>query len=127
MNLLGNVIWLLLGGLATAVEYFVSGLLLCCTIIGIPFGLQAFKLGLLALFPFGQTSVVTERGAGCLYTLMNVLWFFIGGIWIVLTHLFFGVLLCITIIGIPFGRQHFKLMSMALTPFGREIVRIYKP
>ena len=127
MNLLGNVIWLLLGGLATAVEYFVSGLLLCCTIIGIPFGLQAFKLGLLALFPFGQTSVVTERGVGCLYTLMNVLWFFIGGIWIVLTHLFFGVLLCITIIGIPFGRQHFKLMSMALTPFGREIVRIYKP
>ena len=112
MNLLGNIVWLLLGGLAVAVEYFVSGLALCLTIVGIPFGIQALKLGLLALLPFGQTSVRTDQGTGCLYTLMNV----------VLTHLLFGALLFITIVGIPFGRQHFKLMSMALTPFGRNIV-----
>ena len=76
MNLLGNIVWLLLGGLAVAVEYFVSGLALCLTIVGIPFGIQALKLGLLALLPFGQTSVRTDQGTGCLYTLMNVIWFF---------------------------------------------------
>ena len=103
MNLLGNIVWLLLGGLAVAVEYFVSGLALCLTIVGIPFGIQALKLGLLALLPFGQTSVRTDQGTGCLYTLMNVIWFFLGGIWIVLTHLLFGALLFITIVGIPFG------------------------
>ena len=100
-----------------------SLLVLCLTIIGTPFGLQAFKMGLLALFPFGQQTVVTEQGSGCLSTLMNILWFFVGGIWIALSHLFWGVLLCITIIGIPFGRQHFKLMSLSFTPFGRDIVR----
>ena len=114
MNLLGNIIWLVFGGLAIAVEYFIGGLVLCLTIIGIPFGLQAFKMGLLALFPFGQQTVVTEQGSGCLSTLMNILWFFVGGIWIALSHLFWGVLLCITIIGIPFGRQHFKLMVQFL-------------
>ena len=122
MNLLGNIVWLLLGGLAVAVEYFVSGLALCLTIVGIPFGIQALKLGLLALLPFGQTSVRTDQGTGCLYTLMNVIWFCRGGIGSGLTHLLFGALLFITIVGIPFGRQHFKLMSMALTPFGRNIV-----
>ena len=78
MNLLGNIIWLVFGGLAIAVEYFIGGLVLCLTIIGIPFGLQAFKMGLLALFPFGQQTVVTEQGSGCLSTLMNILWFFVG-------------------------------------------------
>ena len=73
MNLLGNIIWLVFGGLAIAVEYFIGGLVLCLTIIGIPFGLQAFKMGLLALFPFGQQTVVTEQGSGCLSTLMNIL------------------------------------------------------
>lgn len=124
MNLLGNIIWLLFGGLAVAAEYLIAGLLLCCTIVGIPFGWQAVKLGLLALLPFGQTTVVTAEGSGCLTTLMNILWILLGGIWIALTHLFFGLLLCITIIGIPFGRQHFKLVSMALTPFGRQIVSV---
>ena len=77
---------------------------------------------MLALLPFGTFSGQTDQGTGFLYTLMNVIWFFLGGIWIVLTHLLFGALLFITIVGIPFGRQHFKLMSMALTPFGRNIV-----
>lgn len=122
MNLLGNIIWIIFGGFAIALEYFTAGVILCCTIIGIPFGFQAFKLGLLALFPFGQTTVVVEQGTGCLSTLMNILWFFVGGIWIVLSHLVLGILFCITIIGIPFGRQHFKLMSLAFSPFGRDII-----
>jgi len=122
MNLLGNIIWVIFGGLLVALEYFVAGLLLCLTIVGIPFGYQAFKIGLLALLPFGQTSVVDHQTYGCLSTLMNILWILVGGIWIALTHLVFGLLLCITIVGIPFGLQHFKLMTMALTPFGRDIV-----
>lgn len=122
MKFLGNLIWLICGGLITAVEYFISSLLLMITIIGIPFGLQTLKLGLLALWPFG--SQVTDNGnsGGCLSLIMNVIWIFIGGFWICLTHLFFGLLLCITIIGIPFGRQHFKMAALALTPFGKNIV-----
>ncbi|MNL72243.1 Inner membrane protein YccF [compost metagenome] len=95
---------------------------MCCTIIGIPWGLQCFKLAFLALLPFGKQINVTAGNPGCLSTLMNIIWFFIGGIWIALTHLLFGILLAITIIGLPFAKQHFKLMSLALTPFGREVV-----
>lgn len=105
-----------------AAEYFVAGFALCLTIIGIPFGLQVFKIGILALLPFGQTSVVEDGSRGCLAIIMNVIWIFIGGIWIALSHLLWGLLFCITIIGIPFGRQHFKLMRAALFPFGRVVV-----
>lgn len=122
MKTLGNVIWFLFGGLAIALEYFVSGIAMCITIIGIPFGLQAFKLGVLALWPFGQQAVLTDRNSGCLSLVMNVIWFFVGGLWIALSHLAFGLLFCITIVGIPFGMQHFKLMSVALAPFGRTII-----
>lgn len=122
MNTLGNIIWLLFGGFFVALEYFVSGFLLCLTIIGIPFGLQIFKLGILALLPFGQTTVQTDRAAGCLSILMNILWLILGGIVIVISHFFLGLLFCITIIGIPFGIQHFKLAGCALTPFGRIVV-----
>ena len=121
MKFLGNIIWLIFGGLLTALEYLVSSLLLMITIIGIPFGLQTLKLGMLALWPFG--SQVTDNGnsGGCLSGIMNVIWICIGGFWICLTHLFFGLLLCITLIGIPFGRQHFKMAALALTPFGKCI------
>ena len=122
MSIIGNIIWVIFGGFIMALEYMISGALLCLTIIGIPFGLQIFKLGVFALLPFGRTSVVTYRGSGCLYILFNIIWLLIGGIWIALSHLALGVLFCITIIGIPFGMQHFKLMSMALTPFGRDII-----
>ena len=91
------------------------------TIIGIPFGLQTVKLGILALWPFGSEIVHQESPHGCLSTLMNIIWFFIGGIWIFLSHIFWGVLFCITIIGIPFGMQHFKLAGLALTPFGHDV------
>ena len=120
MKVLGNIVWWLCGGLETAVEYFVASVALMITVVGIPFGLQTLKLGQLMLWPFGSR-VVKKPTSGCLNTVMNVLWFFIGGIWIWLTHAFFGVLLYITIIGIPFGRQHFKLARIALTPFGREV------
>lgn len=122
MKVLGNIVWWLFGGLQTAIEYFCASLVLMITVIGIPFGLQTLKLGMLTLWPFGSR-VVKKPTSGCLNTGMNVLWFFIGGIWICLTHVLFGALLYITIIGIPFGRQHFKLAHIALTPFGREVMR----
>ena len=122
MKILGNIIWLIFGGLMIALEYFVSGIVMCVTIIGIPFGIQAFKLGLLALWPFGRKAVDMRADPGCLSVVMNIIWIFIGGIWIALSHLGWGLLLCITIIGIPFGKQHFKLMKLAFTPFGKDIV-----
>ncbi|CDA21773.1 putative uncharacterized protein [Bacteroides sp. CAG:144] len=122
MSVLGNIIWLVFGGFFIALEYLVSGFLLCCTIIGIPFGLQGFKIGLVALLPFSQTTVVEEGSRSCLEIIMNVIWFFIGGIWIALSHLGWGLLFCITIVGIPFGIQHFKLMRVALFPFGRTVI-----
>jgi len=121
MNLLGNLIWLIFGGLITALEYFISSIALMVTIIGIPFGLQTIKLGIMALWPFGQNVRHRETSSGCLTLIMNILWILIGGIWISLTHLAFGVLLAITIIGLPFARQHFKLAQLALTPFGYEV------
>jgi uncharacterized membrane protein YccF (DUF307 family) len=122
MNIIGNLIWLIFGGLVTALEYLISSIILCVTIIGIPFGLQTLKLAQLALWPFGKEIRQRKGAVGCLSTLMNVLWLLFGGIWICLSHLGFGILLCVTIIGIPFGIQHFKLAALALTPFGREVV-----
>lgn len=122
MKILGNIIWLVFGGLMIAVEYFISGLLLCITIIGIPFGFQAFKLGVLSLWPFGRKVMNMPQEPGCLSVVMNIIWIFIGGIWIALSHLAWGLLFCITIVGIPFGLQHFKLMKLAFTPFGKDIL-----
>ena len=121
MRLLGNIIWLIFGGLLAAIEYFISSILLMITIVGIPFGIQTLKLGALMLWPFGKTVVSRDEAGGCLNSLLNIIWILIGGIWISLTHLLFGVLLFITLIGIPFGKQHFKLAALALTPFGKEI------
>ncbi len=121
MKILGNIIWLVFGGFAIALEYFAASIALMITIIGIPFGLQTIKLGILALWPFGSEVVQAEQPSGCLSTLMNIIWFFVGGFWIMLTHVVFGVLFFITIVGIPWGKQHFKLAGLALTPFGRTI------
>jgi uncharacterized membrane protein YccF (DUF307 family) len=122
MKILGNLIWLVFGGFEIFLEYMVAGLILCVTIVGIPFGLQAFKLGILALWPFGQTIQYKQFAPGCLSTLMNLIWFICGGIIISLTHLFFGIILCLTIVGIPWGKQHFKMTTLALAPFGRMVV-----
>jgi uncharacterized membrane protein YccF (DUF307 family) len=122
MGCLMNLLWLIFGGIFTAVEYLIASLLMMFTIVGIPFGMQTLKMAGLALWPFGKEVRSGERSSGCLYVLMNVLWILLGGIWISLSHLVFGVVLCITIIGIPFGLQHFKLAALALTPFGKDIV-----
>jgi len=124
MKLFGNIIWLVFGGFAIFIEYIVAGLGLCVTIIGIPFGIQAFKIAVLALWPFGQKIEYMDYAPGCLSTIMNILWLITGGIWIALTHLLFGCLLFISIIGIPWGRQHFKMVSLALTPFGRRLTSL---
>jgi uncharacterized membrane protein YccF (DUF307 family) len=122
MKILGNLIWLLFGGFIIAIEYFVGSIILMITIVGIPFGIQTLKMASMAIWPFGRTTRVDVRASGCLYILMNVIWLLFGGLWIALTHAFFGLLFCITIIGIPFGMQHFKLTAIALSPFGRDIV-----
>lgn len=121
MNLLGNLIWIICGGLFIFFEYIIGGLILCLTIIGIPFGLQCFKFAFVGLAPFGVKITDTSSPTGCLSTIMNIIWLLFGGIWIALTHLIFGLLLCLTIVGIPFGRQHFKLMNLAFSPFGKSI------
>lgn len=124
MKTFGNIIWIIFGGLHIALEYFVAGLLLMLTIIGIPFGLQSIKLGLLAIWPFGKDVKWQVSEPGCLSMFMNVLWFIVGGFFICLTHFFYGVLLCITVIGFPFGLIHFRLAGLALSPFGKEVVQI---
>lgn len=121
MNFLGNLIWLLFGGILIFIEYLVASVILCATIVGIPFGVQTFKLAGMALRPFGKEVVTKEKGSGCLPTLMNIIWIFVGGLMICLTHAIMGLIFFITIIGIPFGKQHFKLAELALTPFGKEI------
>jgi uncharacterized membrane protein YccF (DUF307 family) len=122
MKLLGNFLWVILGGgIIIALEYFISGLILCLTIVGIPFGVQAFRLAGLALWPFGSHLEYGERQAGCLATVMNILWIVLGGVWIALTHVVFALIMAITIIGIPFARQHMKLAGFAFSPFGLSI------
>ena len=123
MNLIGNIIWVLFGGFFLSLGYILGGLVLCLTIVGIPFGIQVMKLGLFALFPFGGDIVPGKKPMGCLSLLLNVLWIIFGGIEVALGHLTMGVIFCCTIIGIPFGLQHFKLMVLSLMPFGHEVVR----
>lgn len=121
MKILGNLIWWLCGGLASAIGYFTASLSLAITIIGIPVALQTFKIGLLCLWPFGTEVVDTDCPPFCLRVPLNILWIIFGGLWSWLCHVFFGLLLCITIIGIPFGKQHFKMAHLALAPFGKEV------
>lgn len=124
MKLLGNIIWLIFGGFFTALQYFTAGLALAITIIGLPFAFQSFKLGIMMLAPFSQEAIKRNDEHGFLWTLMNIIWFFVGGFWITIAHFIFGVLFYITIIGIPFGNQHFKLMKVSWTPFGRDIIPV---
>lgn len=121
MNIFLNILWVVFGGLMIAIEYAISSVLMLITIIGIPFGLQTMKLAAVALWPFGTDVVSTGWPSGCLAGVMNVIWWFLGGIPIALTHLVWGLIFCITIRGLPFGIQHFKLMRLALFPFGKTI------
>lgn len=122
MKFLGNILWFVLGGFLVSLYYFIVGLLFCITIIGIPFGLQLIKLAGFALWPFDHEIQPDTNDGGCLAIIMNVIWILVGGIEIAMLHLTFGVFLCLTIIGIPFGVQHFKMALLALIPFGKKIV-----
>lgn len=118
MKFLGNLIWLICGGFVSAVGWFLEGLLWTITIIGIPWGRQCFKLAKLSLAPFGKD---VTPGGGAVSCLANFVWLLISGIPLALHHYLCGILLCITIIGIPFGKQHFKLGQLALFPFGAKV------
>ena len=119
MNTLGNILWLVLGGLALAVAWAIVGFVLCITIVGIPLGIQAFKMAGLTLTPFGK-SVVYGGGVGSF--LANIIWVVLVGIWMAIGYLIAGVLNCITVIGVPFGIQSFKMAKLALWPFGAQVV-----
>lgn len=122
MNFLGNLIWLVCGGLLAALGYIIGGFVLCLTIVGIPFGIQCFKIASLELWPFGRRIVPANSSMGCLSLICNIIWLICGGLYTALVHLVFAALLAITIIGIPFARQHLKLMELSLMPFGKAIV-----
>ena len=119
MSCLGNLIWFLVGGVWQGLSWLFAGLLWCITIVGIPIGLQCFKFASLAFFPFGKE---VRYGGGAVSTIVNIIWLLISGIPLAITAVLDGLLLCITIIGIPFGLQCFKMAKLALMPFGAEIV-----
>ena len=121
MKFIGNIIWMVLGGLLISLYYAIMGLLFCITIIGIPFGMQLFKMAGFALWPFGHEVTSGPNDSGCLAIIMNIIWIVFGGVEIALMHVSLGIGFCITIIGIPFGLQHFKMALLALVPFGKNI------
>ena len=123
LRVIANVIWLLVAGLPLAVGYVVFGLLVCLFIITIPFGVASFRLARYALWPFGRT-VVQRGNVNAASTAGNVIWFVVAGFWLAIGHLVSGVALCLTIIGIPFGVQCFKMAGLALFPLGKEIVPV---
>jgi uncharacterized membrane protein YccF (DUF307 family) len=127
LHAIGNVLWFLLAGIWMAIGYVMSGIVMCITIIGIPFGIQSFKLAGYALFPFGRTVVYRTDRAGSLSLVGNIIWLILAGFWLAVGHLLTGLLLCITIIGIPFGVASFKMAGLALTPFGKTVVRAGAP
>lgn len=118
-----NLLWLLLGGLASAIGYAIAGVIMFILIVTIPFGIASMRLAGYALWPFGRT-VVPDPEAGAPSCIGNVLWFFLAGWWLALGQAITGVLLCITIIGIPFGIANFKLAGLSLMPLGRKVVPI---
>ena len=122
MNLFGNIIWLIFGGLLAALGYFLGGFVLCITVIGVPWGLQCFKLAGLVLWPFGKKVVSDTDNTGCLNIFFNLIWILCGGLYTAIVHIVMGAILCLTIIGIPWGKQHFKLAEISLMPFGKRII-----
>jgi uncharacterized membrane protein YccF (DUF307 family) len=119
MDFIGNIIWLLFGGLIASITWAIAGLILCVTVIGIPFGIQCFKIAAFVLWPFGKEIELGHFGAGGL--LLNIIWLIFFGWGFAIAHLLIGVIFCLTIIGIPFGLQHFKFAQLALIPFGAKI------
>ncbi len=122
MRILGNILWIIFGGLLSALGWILAGCLWCITIVGIPVGLQCFKLSSISLNPFGKE--IVDKG-GSVSFLLNVVWFLVSGLWLALENLLLGVILCITVVGIPFGMQFFKIAQVALAPFGKHVVRTH--
>lgn len=118
MGCLGNVLWFICGGFISGLSWCLAGCLWCITIVGIPVGTQCFKLAALSFFPFGKE---VRYGGGPASFLLNVIWLLVSGLPLALEHLTFGLVLCVTIVGIPFGLQQFKLAKLALMPFGAQI------
>ena len=118
MGCLGNVIWFLCGGVILGLSWLLTGCLWCITIIGIPVGMQCFKFAALSFFPFGK-EITYGGGAGSL--LLNIIWLLVSGLPLAIESALLGCLLCITIIGIPCGLQHFKIAKLALMPFGSVV------
>ncbi len=119
MSTLGNVVWLIFGGFLAALGYIIGGLLLCITVVGIPFGLQSMKIGIATLAPFGREVVEESHTNSTVRIVFNVLWLVLFGWEIALAHLFSALILTITVVGIPFAKQHIKLIPLSLFPFGR--------
>lgn len=121
MSFIGNIIWLIFGGFLAGLGYIIGGLLLCLTIIGIPFGLKSIQLGVANFAPFGKEVVETKSASGCLSLVFTIIWIVLFGWEIALAHLVSAGILAITIVGIPFAKQHFKLIPVALFPFIYDI------
>ena len=121
MNLLLNIIWLIFGGFIVVIAYLLGGILLCLTIIGIPFGVASFKLAGLALAPFGREIREKEPPGGAVAVIMNVIWIILPGLELAIFHLLMALVLAITIIGLPLAAQHLKMVRLALLPFGFEV------
>lgn len=119
MNLLGNILWFICGGIISGLSWILAGVIWCITIIGIPIGLQCFKFAGLSFWPFGKQVVY---GGGAMSTIANIFWLLFSGIPLALENLLLGLICCITIIGIPFGKQFFKIAKLALTPFGAKVI-----
>lgn len=123
LRFIGNVLWLVLAGVWLAISFVVAGLVMFVLIVTIPFGIASFRLAGFALWPFGRTTV-PKPSAGAASAVGNVLWFLLAGVWIALECLVAGLLLCVTVIGIPFGVAAFKLAAVALFPLGKDIVSV---
>src|SRR4051794_40000221 len=123
MRFLLNVIWLVFSGIWMAICYAMAGIIACVLVVTIPFGIASFRMANYALWPFGRT-VIRRSDAGAASAVGNVLWFLLFGLLLALGHVVTGILLCITVIGIPLGVANFKMIPIALLPLGREIVRI---
>ncbi len=119
MTLLGNIIWFIFGGFLSGLAWIISGILWCITLIGIPYGIQCFKFAKLSFSPFGKD---IDYKSGVFSFIANIIWFFLNGWWMALGNFVLGCLWCVTIIGIPFGTQFFKIAKLSLAPFGSKVI-----
>ena len=121
LQIFGNIIWIIFGGLAESIAWLLIGIFFCITIIGIPFGLQCFKIAMLVICPFGK-EIEYSRKSGCCQLIGNIIWIIFCGLFLAIFNLFVGCFYCITIIGIPFGLQFFKLARLSFMPFGAKVI-----